>query len=387
VITDNLLADLEPFTEDVVSRLRGEVGSYAAVPFDEHVSNVSGQIRDILIGVGSGRRPTQRSLDEAADFGWRRASQGVPLGDLMEAYHFCYREIWMALTAGRRRPETTDTELVAIVDLLWSWTQGLSSAAARAHADALRTSFAEQTDIRRRFFQALLEGDLEGAAIERLASPLEFDPRGSYQALVANERAALHPGRHQGVVHSYAIDGLLYVLLQDADVEGIATALAGKGDTPIGIGVRRAGLDGAALSLETAQLALTIAERRQAAVSFGSAWLPAIAERHREQLETLFSDGGEIAAEHPELAETIEAFAAGRFRIAECAARLHLHPNSAKYRLDRWARLTGWDPYTIDGLVSSLLAIELWAEKERGANAATNGLPRVAAESEAAAQP
>ncbi|MEU4489917.1 helix-turn-helix domain-containing protein [Streptomyces purpurascens] len=46
-------------------------------------------------------------------------------------------------------------------------------------------------------------------------------------------------------------------------------------------------------------------------------------------------------------------------RERACARRLHIHPNSARYRLDRWTELTGHDVETVDGLSASVIAPEL----------------------------
>jgi len=40
---------------------------------------------------------------------------------------------------------------------------------------------------------------------------------------------------------------------------------------------------------------------------------------------------------------------------------MHLHPNTVKYRLERWRQLTGWDARTWDGLSASMLALGLFA--------------------------
>jgi DNA-binding PucR family transcriptional regulator len=60
------------------------------------------------------------------------------------------------------------------------------------------------------------------------------------------------------------------------------------------------------------------------------------------------------ATEHPHLAATVLAFARADMSVARAAEELHLHANSVTYRLQRWGRLTGWDPRTFDGLVRSV---------------------------------
>ena len=365
MVITRLLEELDPFSEDVVRRLRAQTPSYEAVPFAEHLGFVRGQMRDILEGVAAGSRPTVEAIASSEELGWRRASQGVPVEDVMEAYHFCYREMWLALVGLARESPAGSGELVGLVDILWSWTHGLSAVVAKAHAAALRTSFAQATDMRRRLFDALRAGDTQSQVSERLAASLGFDPHGVFQALAAPDSAVLDHHAGAGTVHAWSSDGFATVLMQDVDARALAATMAGNGErTPIGIGLARPGLAGAVATMRDAWQALDLAERRGGTLAFEEAWLFALVHADREALEPLLRDGARTARDHPRLAETVVAFAAHRFRVTGCAHSLHLHPNSAKYRLDRWAALTGWDPQTLDGLVRSLAAIHLWGDAE-----------------------
>ncbi|HEX6448754.1 MAG TPA: helix-turn-helix domain-containing protein, partial [Trebonia sp.] len=57
--------------------------------------------------------------------------------------------------------------------------------------------------------------------------------------------------------------------------------------------------------------------------------------------------------------DAVRAYAQHGFSITAGAQALSIHPNTMKYRLDRWERLTGFDPRTLDGLLRSLLGIVL----------------------------
>jgi DNA-binding PucR family transcriptional regulator len=59
---------------------------------------------------------------------------------------------------------------------------------------------------------------------------------------------------------------------------------------------------------------------------------------------------------------------------ATAAARsLHVHPNTLTYRLDRWHRLTGWDPRTFDGLERSMLVLAQQPGHEVGSGSRHRG--------------
>jgi DNA-binding PucR family transcriptional regulator len=66
-----------------------------------------------------------------------------------------------------------------------------------------------------------------------------------------------------------------------------------------------------------------------------------------------------VARRHPDLAETVLAYSRCRYSVSACARQLHIHPNSARYRLDRWKALTGQDVETFMGLAASVAALEL----------------------------
>ena len=66
-----------------------------------------------------------------------------------------------------------------------------------------------------------------------------------------------------------------------------------------------------------------------------------------------------VARRHPDLAETVLAYSRCRYSVSACARQLQIHPNSARYRLDRWKALTGHDVETAQGLTASVIALEL----------------------------
>jgi sugar diacid utilization regulator len=129
----------------------------------------------------------------------------------------------------------------------------------------------------------------------------------------------------------------------------------------VGIGLTRPGLLGARLSVGDAERA---ADLRAAAGlnTFNDSWLWAALMRESERLDALLERGRRAARENPSVAETVEAYAASGFCVSVAARQLHVHPNTATYRLDRWHELTGWNPRSFDGLVRSMAALRLTAD-------------------------
>ena len=365
--------DLDQFAADVVQRLRDRVPSYDSVPFEEHVSFVEGQMRDMLDGVVHGRPPGPEHLARSEDLGWRRASQRVPVRDLMEAYHFCFREMWRRLVEVTDGAEHGGAELIASFDTLWSWTHGLSSAVANAHAEASRTHWAERAELRRRLFDAIGRGETEDPAVERLAAGLGFDANGTFQAICIPDQGQRSPDQIEkefrpetaslGVMQIWAHDGVVTALCQQVD-PGTITSVLAKRQVPIGVGLVRRGLAGARTSMSDAAMAVDVCKPGDVAFFADTAPL-AVLFAGRASLEQALEAGARIARDHPQIAKTVMAFSRS-FRFVDCARELHLHPNSAKYRLDRWTELTGWDVTTFAGLLRSVASIELFAGHRQG---------------------
>lgn len=367
-----VLDRLDQFSEDVVRRLRAHRPSYESVPLEEHLGFVQDQMRDILEGVARGRPPGAEHLAKSEKLGWRRAAQRVPVHDVMEAYHFCFREMWRRLVELAGDRDHAATELLGSVDILWSWTHGLSTAVANAHAEASRTRYAERTELRRRLFDALAAGETEGPAIERLATGLGFDPTGMFQAICMPDTGKWSPDQIEaavrretlatGVLQIWAHDGVVTALGQHFDAAAVATAL-GKQRLRIGVGLPRRGLVGARASMDDSSMAMDACGTRDV-VFFAEQAPLCVLNAGRGSLEEALAVGAKVADEHPQLAETVLAFSRS-FRVVDCARELHLHPNSAKYRLNRWAELTGWDPLSFPGLLRSITSIELFTEHRR----------------------
>jgi len=56
--------------------------------------------------------------------------------------------------------------------------------------------------------------------------------------------------------------------------------------------------------------------------------------------------------------ETIRAFSAADLNVAKAAERMHVHPNTVRYRLRQLATKTGYDPRTFAGLVELICILE-----------------------------
>jgi DNA-binding PucR family transcriptional regulator len=106
-----------------------------------------------------------------------------------------------------------------------------------------------------------------------------------------------------------------------------------------------------------AYLVLASEDRRM--VEFERDWLMSSLKAIKPRFEAILQPTMTVARRYPDLAETVRAYSRCRYSVSACARELHIHPNSARYRLDRWKALTGHDIETAYGLIASVIALEL----------------------------
>lgn len=361
----------------IVGRIRAGSPEYAAVPRDDHEQHVSEQFRGLLDGLAARRPPTGKQTELARELGRQRAKQGVPVEEMIGAYHVGYREMWNVLLAhAEAREPALTVRLVRLVDLVWTWIRLISSASADAHAAVLRSQHAVRITLAHRFLEALQAGAASSDETLNLARALAFDPDGEFQAVCFSipprsderlDQLRQRLERHRGTAHSATRGSHTIVLAQAVVVDSIVTAIRRSiTEPPIGVGLRRHGLAGAEASIVDAERALAVAEQDRSVVRFADEWLLATLATHRSRLAPLLWAGRETALSHPHLAGAVLGFAEHGFSVTAAARQLHLHPNTVKYRLDRWAQLTGWNPRAYDGLLTSLLSLKLFPPDPEG---------------------
>jgi hypothetical protein len=287
---------------------------------------------------------------------------------LIGAYHVGYREIWNALVA---RAELADqalaTRLLRLVNLVWTWVQLASAAAADGHAEAMRASHSATVELGHRFIEALYVGEVANEETVLLARALAFDPDAAFRAACTEATRWNGPSLEQlreklnrrGRAYAAVRGSVLVIMSQHDEKSGAPDWLAELlGECQVGVGLRRKGLEGAAASIVDAERSLTIARRTGGLSNFENDWLAATLVPHCHELAPVLAS--DTASGNPHLAEAVTAYAQHGFSIKAAGDALHLHPNTLKYRLDRWQQLTGWDVRTLDGLQRSLLNIQLY---------------------------
>jgi hypothetical protein len=353
---------------DTVDAIRSEVDLYRScpVPREDLVTSVERNLEMLLLGIAERRGPTREEVQVRAVLGSRRAHQGLPVDALLAAYHVGYRDLW------KRFLKYTDDDqvshlLLGAASTMWEWTHQVTDAIGRAYAETSHLLAVRAASVRHRFLELLLTGDIDADALRTVAGTLGYDVRGSFYAAVVVDaesdetmprfQAELNvlPGNHQAIPHGPR----LVVVSQAGDPAVLQqTIVRLYPDAVVGVGLTRPGLAGARLSVGDAERAADLSAAA-GLNTFDDSWLWAVLLRESDRLDAFLERGRRAARENPSVAETVEAYAASGFCVSVAARRLHVHPNTATYRLDRWRELTGWNPRSFDGLVRSMAALRL----------------------------
>ncbi|WP_405540774.1 helix-turn-helix domain-containing protein [Streptomyces sp. NBC_00075] len=367
-LLDELAGRVDGLADTITGRIRAEVPGYAQLPYAEHRRDVREQIKNVVEGVGARQPPPAAAIEHARAVGRRRAARHVALPDVIEAYHIAYREIWDELLTRAKdfHPDLTSA-LVGEVALLWSWFHRLSAAVADAHAEETRVREATQLALRRRFVETLSGTVSNPEEQDSLARSLGFAPDGEFVVAVAAgvpetrvEQINTSLGETAGVAHCAYDSGRTVLVAQRCTHEELLGAVHhGEPSALTGTGLIRRGLEGAALSLTDATEALGWALTEGRDVCFSDDWLIVVLSGVRHRIDELIAPGAAAARRYPHIAQAVRAFGDSRYSVSASARLLNVHPNSVKYRLDRWKSLTGWDVHTFSGLASSLVSLEL----------------------------
>ena len=277
--------------------------------------------------------------------------QGRTLEALLAAYRVGARVAWRHVAEAATGAGASPAELTALAEAIFAYIDELSAISAEGYAAEQAEAAGEAQRRREDVVRLLIVGGASPHALTQAADAAGWALPASAAAVVLRER---HPGAlatrlGAGSIAASIGDGLLGAVVPDADAPGRRRELdAALGDAPAGVGPA---LDPAefATSAARARLALDllesgVIERRPA---HATDHLPALivhgdpallAEHARRELEPL---AGETELSRERLLETLRAWVDNPGRPTEVARAVHVHPQTARYRLRRLRELFG----------------------------------------------
>ena len=363
-LATKMLGDLEHLTGYVVERVVAEVDAYrneAVVVRGDLWWSCYRNAELVLTLLIEDRRVADEELGVRRALGARRAQQGLAIEDVLQAFHVGCLVLWeevMRLAETKGRAATA--HVLARAGQIWSHMHEISGAVAHAHRmEVTRAQSLAHTGASA-FLSALAQWPLNTAATDH-ARDLGFDPKGGFVAAMFRGpvvRGLCSP--------SFVLEQPDRMVVMCAATSGAAIAedemcerLRAGGAQAVGVGLARTGIDGAKATLRDAERAHTAALRgNRDAVQFREDWFLATVVDAADDLNALVSEVQRELADE-ETADTVATFLQADGRMSETAKRLHVHPNTVTYRLDRFKRKTGVDLRTMRGAMLGRLVVSL----------------------------
>jgi hypothetical protein len=361
--------DPDRLVDRIVKGIRAEIPVYretTPISDPDLRASVVGSLGLTLVGVAERRSPRAEELRVRGELGGRRATQGLPVDSVLQAYLVGYRLLWDELVArSQERDARARDLLLSAAATVWLWVHELTEAVGTGYQDQVRRVEALTLTRQRRLIDELRNGDLSSDRPADLARQAGFDPGGTFRVACAPVHDGAHPDLRagqrngtRGVQLRVEVEQTLWIVGQGITAEDALSAVnAILGEVPTGIGLQRLGLPGARMSLGDAERALAVSQLRGEPCNYEACWLAATLLPAKDRLDELLSPGRAAIERHPDLATTVSAFAESGLSQSAAARRLGIHTNTAGYRLTRWSELTGWDPRSGQGLMLSLAAL------------------------------
>lgn len=366
-LLNSVAARLRDRTDELVDRQREALRrfpSYDRVPADDLLRSCRRNVARVLATLEQrDRLPGGIEEDERAS-GQRRALQGVPSDDVVEAYRAVLTVLRDAFieeaTAAGADPWSVLAGTKRLWDLTDTYSNVLVSARQQVEIDAARR------DERHRmaYLQQLLVGGVDPAELVEGGAVYGVLPDSEYWVLRGRQRSGepQRLGRHVESSGTYGSRPL--VTLVDDDVAGISptrptplddAVIAVAGPVPL-TGVS------AAFAEATRVLNVAVRYRRSGVIDSSSLSVRVAVEQQSELGEQLYRRyvgpliGSGAASD--EVLTTVRTHLRGRRSVAATARSLSVHQNTVRYRLDRYRELTGADLADTDVLVEVWWALE-----------------------------
>ena len=348
-------------------------------------------IFDVFLAGLTGGQPTRRSeFTMTREQATRRVAQGITLADFLKAFRIGQLTLWQGVLAAAGDDAAAREEALAAVARIMTVIEVGSTVAAEAYLEAQQHAVAEGDRVRRDLLEDLLARRTSFTGPKRAilrAAGLGPDTRLLVtSAVLAGDQsddhalrdAALAVGRTRGTGGRSLVVARQdeMVLITPVPRGGAALVVAGLRRAcaelrqrqialAAGVSTVRAGLSEAADAYAEARIA-----RDGLGATAGVLALPLLSSldylvlRDDETARRLIRPQvrrfvEEDTAAGGALITTLVEFAASDLNAVAAAERLHMHVNTAYYRLDRIAERTGCDVRRLADVMELLIALRL----------------------------
>ncbi len=321
---------------------------------------------------GSDQLPPEAPEDERIS-GQQRALQGIPAEDVIGAYRAVMGVIREEFLACGDRLDVPVTEILAGTRALWDLTDRFSTelVAARHQIDV---EFARRDERQRlAFLQRLLTGTLLGPEVIVGGGAYGLSPETEYWVSRGRQAEGGREPRHSlarqleigaGGPHFHPLVGSI-----DGDVVAVTAVRPFVDDDGSVLAVAGPALPTAlphAFAEATRLLNVALRYHRSGLVDSSSLSVRIAVVQENELSEALYARYvSPVLASMGTMAEivlaSVRTYLAHRRHVGETAAALSVHTNTVRYRLARYAELTGVDLGDTEALIEVWWALEYWA--------------------------
>jgi PucR C-terminal helix-turn-helix domain/GGDEF-like domain len=393
-ILSSLLSDLSALVDAALEAMRAEIPAYEAQGdgfFEDVREQVAAHYRTKLTAFLEERQVTLEEVGFIRSAAMRRARAGLALEHYINAFRVGEKVLWDAIVDRAGEHPLGHEAALTLAAPLMRYVDFVTTHAAHAYVEFQQFALADADRERRDLLDLLLAGDLPSEGPSRtLARQYGVDAETPAVVVVAIAR-----GGGGGSEPPHAVRTALttagspetkaLVVARRSEIVAI-WSLGARSD--IGVACDRLDRAYEHLGREGVELAIGVS-----ALAHGVKDLPRAYHEAREAVDRVREEGGVAALPRvspfdylllhndetarrlldPELrrfleedrargsvlCETIRAFAGADLRLRETAERLHVHPNTAQYRLRRIQERTQRNPRRIADLIELLVAIQL----------------------------
>lgn len=342
--------------------------------------SVEDNLRFLVAAIGRPEAP----LDLAAprETGRRRALQGAPLPEVLQAYRLSFATLWDALVdrARRSRQLAGVDALLTASSMIWQVTDDHALALTEAYRAATAEVLLAQQRRRSALVEALLTGHPGPEAGPWEAATLLDLPPDGHLVVVAGDTRGLAQESLRGIERRLAARGIVSGWrLTPAQQLGVVSLQADQRDTMLEVlreaASARTGVSPPYRSLADTPRALHLAQAALAGLPSGVADVRIF---NPSPLAALMvcepSEGRRLADQvlgpvlqlspddRTTLLDTLNTYLDHEGSAEHAGAALYCHPNTVRYRLRRLQELTGrslTDPHGIAELATAAYALRL----------------------------
>jgi PucR C-terminal helix-turn-helix domain/GGDEF-like domain len=378
-IASMLASNVDKLAQDVAQAVRAEVDFYKStrvVTDDDLLASCADNLR---IAVNSLQDGAAFDTSPAVATGSRRAAAGVPLPAVMDAYRIASYRLWDAVVdvAAAQRGVSRET-LIRATRRIWRFQNVYTDAMTSAYRQQTMHQVLEDEAERAALTEALLDGrTITAYSIWEIAQLLRLPLSGPYMVIAAECPTV---GKHalpgiSGKLRAVDIFSA-WRLLPDIQVGIAQIASKCRRDTMLDLLERQARkrigvspqfdeLTDTAQALRFARVALNTRSSTNGGVTVFDDSVLAVAavsapEVTKKVATVILGQFDDLSGEEKDvLFDTFRAWRANKGSVANAAARLHVHPNTVRYRLRRIEARTGRSLAVPDELAELCLAFEI----------------------------